>query len=486
MKKIAVLLAIFIIVFVTSCPTQPPIKDWTIMVWLDADNNLDQNGLIDFNEMEYGLYRAQVGDPSVTNKLSVVVQFDRSGSNNTARYLIQPDARNANLDTTIVSTRLDFPPIPEANMGDAHQLKDFIDYCKSKFPAHNYMLEFWNHGAGVRSIAPRTGNSNVKSVCIDETSNDWLYTGEISDVLTSAESVNVIGYDACLMSMLEIGYQYRPGVTGKFSADYMVASPPQEWGDGWEYYKIFERFKGSGTDAEGDLCYDVSSLTGEQLASLIVKEHKDALVGHYSSDPVTAQALTAFDLSKTENVKSALDALSTKLQNKKSEVISNIQMNGSTTRAMAYFNFYNADQWKDDPSFDLYDFAQRISLDTTDFDLDTRTDASNLMTAIESCIVTSWGDTGAYTGFTPGKNGLAFFFPGDGQYLGVPYFYYEWWYTSFDTAAWWHAYNPSETDIYYGKLDFCTPGTVTGTVENWWELLKAWYDPTNAHTPGSW
>ena len=34
---------------------------WTVMVWLDGDNNLNPQAISDFHEMEYGLYLAQQG-----------------------------------------------------------------------------------------------------------------------------------------------------------------------------------------------------------------------------------------------------------------------------------------------------------------------------------------------------------------------------------------------------------------------------------------
>ena len=45
--------------------------EWTIMVFLNGDNNLESFGLTDYREM------IQVGS---SEKVNVVVQFDRSGT----------------------------------------------------------------------------------------------------------------------------------------------------------------------------------------------------------------------------------------------------------------------------------------------------------------------------------------------------------------------------------------------------------------------
>ncbi len=123
--------------------------------------------------------------------------------------------------------------------------------------------------------------------------------GEITDVLSSSESVDLLGFDACLMGMAEVAYEYRPG-NGGFNADYMVASVATEQGDGWEYQDIFKRFKGSAYDdgdAVPDPCYDAASVTDEIFAEIIVEEYKDAFTDY------TGETMAAYNLSVIEGVK---------------------------------------------------------------------------------------------------------------------------------------------------------------------------------------
>jgi len=55
-------------------PARAATAEWTILVYMDADNNLEDAGIADFLEM------ARVGSTSLVN---IVVQFDRAvGYNN--------------------------------------------------------------------------------------------------------------------------------------------------------------------------------------------------------------------------------------------------------------------------------------------------------------------------------------------------------------------------------------------------------------------
>ena len=453
---------------------------WTIMVWMDADNNLEYNAMNDLNEMEYGLYEAKLTDPDVEDKLAVIVQIDRidgydSGLyddgpdwSDTRRYLMRAQA-DPFTDKKITSYRLDKDNgLGEVNMGDVSNLRSFIDYCKMNFPAEHYGLLLWNHGGGVRNILPVDTISVLKpgkEVCWDKTNNnDVLYIGELTDPLlpgslTDTEDVEFIGFDACSMGMLEIAYEYRPGA-GKFGTDYLIGSPANIQVDGWEYNKIFKRLKGAAfSDNEGDACYDINSITAAQWAGIFVKEYKDAF------NNLSAELLAAFDLSEVENVKSKLDALSITLQN--SEELAESVRNNNTDLTMNYFDERYLENWINYPHFDLYDFANRIANNRESPILSIKA-AAELKAAVDACVIASWGGAD-YRNFTEGKNGLGFFFP-DGKKTYAQ----QYWYTGMDIFH--------QSGLYYGNLDFCNTNS-DGNVQNWKELLEFWYDRYNTITP---
>lgn len=497
-------------------------REWTIMLFLNGDNDLEPFGIRDINEAEYGFYKAAQVDSTFADRVSMVVQFDRyDGSDNnttaateegggdwtdTRRYLIKPDS-DANDDGLFTSQRVDGSGqetgLGEKNMGDAAVLKEFIQWGKQNYPAENYALIIWNHGDGVKSLSSEPPSS-LKAVSFDETDtvggeSDTLYVSEITDVLTENESVDLLGMDACLMGMAEIAYEYRSGVSGKFGTDYYVASPPTEPGDGWEYQDIIARMAGT-TASRGTVPnYSGDGITPEELARIIVEEYGV----RYSTESVAA--LSAIDTSKMSAVKSALDTVAAAVAAGGSDVRQTVEFNirgahngdtadgsygGSGPVTINYFGGteeYSQQTWYANPHFDLYDFAER--LEAAQLAGAITSGAASLKSAVDTAVITSWGGPGfngaAYNGksFVAGNHGLGFFFPAgdyaepDGQGGSYsPDIAYMTYYTSQDLSS-----NSGS----YGKLDFLTAADGDGTVDGWLELIKAWYDPDNSHLYGS-
>ncbi len=100
--------------------------------------------------------------------------------------------------------------------------------------------------------------------------------------------VDVVGFDACLMNMIEIAYQL------KNTADFIVGSEETEPGDGWPYDAVL-----------GDLASN-PTMTPEQLGSLIVGRY----IKSYSGEAVT---LSALDLGQSSAVAQAVDKLAREL-----------------------------------------------------------------------------------------------------------------------------------------------------------------------------
>lgn len=425
---------------------------WTVLVYLDGDNDLESYAISDFNEMEYGLYLAQEGDPDILDKIAVAVQFDRgsyySGSfdgpwGTTRRYQVMPDEDSLGCG----SSRL--ADLGELNMGDAETLMDFVEWGKASFPAENYALVLWNHGGGARSLTSGTG---TRDICVDETDDDILYIGEITDVLGYGHSVDLLGFDACLMGTIETACEYRPKTDG-FGARYMTASPANEQGDGWEYDQIFARLAGSGSsDDEGDPCYDADALEAEDFARLLVKEYQDAF-SHYND-----QTMSAFDLSAAGGVKTAVDALATELAEYRTEV--------AAVRGSAVYYYGYGESW-------IWPYYELGSLCDVLIDANITQDISDaaeaIKTALGSFIISAWA--GSYYGgyddtLVSGYRGASIFFSENSADYD-----YQWWYTDEDTAA---VYN--NPDYLYGKLDFCST-TDDSTVNTWKELFDHWYLP---------
>lgn len=187
-------------VFVDITVTPPAPDNWTVMVYLDADNNLEQYGIDDFLEMSSTLN---------SNTVNIVVQFDRIPGydaryddwTSTKRYLV-----TQGMTPTIANALSD---IGEKNMGDPATLIDFVNWAKTNYPANRYCLILWDHGDGWRKSA-----TVYKDVCNDYTSGDSLSMAELRSALNTitnggTSKISLLLFDACLMQMIEVGYEVR-------------------------------------------------------------------------------------------------------------------------------------------------------------------------------------------------------------------------------------------------------------------------------------
>ena len=247
----------------------PAGKKWTVMVYLAGDNNLDAAGVTDIAEMK------KVGSDA---NINVLVQFDRAGGKGkTVRYCLKKG-------TTVKQDEVQV--LGETNMGDPAVMLDFLNWGIANYPADHYLVVLWNHGAGwddsnvfegdafggaappvVRkghTIAGKGTRSAVsfavaragvrrarralfrstvakvattRAIAFDDEAQDFLDNVEMKKVLATAaktlkRKIDIVGFDACLMSMAEVAYQIRS------TAAYTVGSEQTEPNDGWPYDRV--------------------------------------------------------------------------------------------------------------------------------------------------------------------------------------------------------------------------------------------------------
>ena len=141
----------------------------------------------------------------------------------------------------------------------------------------------------------------VRAVSYSETYGQWLYNSDIQDIIKS-EKVDVVGFDACLMAMLETGYAMRGGAT------ILVGSEELEPAEGWDY---------------SDWCQVLvnnPSISSADLSRLIVDSYGRT---YANSDRTTT--MSAIDLSKVNTLASSVSSLADELTNKLSQELTNIK-----------------------------------------------------------------------------------------------------------------------------------------------------------------
>lgn len=498
MKKISVLFVILMTIFLQACGSSSsadPVKETTddtqksaltIMYYGDADNNLESSLLEDVAEMKTGY--SDVG-------YNLIALFDRAsgyssesdvfgeGFTDTRLYRIGKNATIRLNGGTQLPTITASGASGELNMGDAATLKKFIQYCKANYPADKYVLIMSNHGGGTRSVKSTSSKENVKAICWDDnigdgTGDDALYTGEISDTLTSSESVDVMVLDACLMGSVEFAYQFRNDLSNTgFKSDYMVASPALVRGAGLPYTTMLQRISGtSGNNGTtnnlegGNEAYIVPSSTMNmaEFSKMIVEEQYDDTRSTSYSE---SETFSAYDLSKVTALKTAIDDFAKTADQTILEGIRGDTLNTNT--AMNYMS----SGWSSDPFFDIYDLMRKYNTTTS----------NTVLAALDDVILTSFGGTNFYnandsTGFTKNKNGMHIVFPklySSGTTYSLTNLY---WYTPVNINTYLATYG---YDFLYGKLTFCSGGTEgNNTVESWFEMVDKWYDDVSVWTKG--
>ena len=214
--------------------TSPP--DWTVMVYMDGDNDLEYATWDDLGEME------SIGS---TDEVKVVVQLDSYNDEGTYRYYVTGVEQGTTYpyySDDIVET------LPEQNMADPDVLADFINWTITNYPAKHYLLVLWNHGGGWRSE-----NIPTKGIIWDDTNADFMTMTELVQGLGGAkEHIDMLGLDACLMQMAEVAWEIGTGLSNP--PTYLVASQESEWNDGWPYDDIFSHLIADPVMEEENLC----------------------------------------------------------------------------------------------------------------------------------------------------------------------------------------------------------------------------------------
>lgn len=298
---------------------------WTVLVYLDADNDLESAGISNFDQMQ------QIGS---TKDVHVVVQMalqyatDVDGGNwnwtGARRYLV---LRSSSPDQ-MASVRLADPP--SSDMGDWHTLQDFVDWGVQQFPADHYCLVIWDHGSGwqFRSGTSAGSAAKFKYVALDSTTGDAINVTEIPSALANVK-MDVVAFDACYMQQLEVAYEMRN------SADYMVGSVDTEPSPGYNYATILSRMSASTSAAE--LCRTIVGAYAQQYPP-----------------PYTDITQCAVDLSQIGNVGSAAGGFAQMLMSN-----SGTHAAGLAAARTGSLDYSLAGGGPDTYNIDLLDYARR-------------------------------------------------------------------------------------------------------------------------------
>lgn len=197
-----------------------PQKEWTMMVYLNGNNDLDRYGAININQMEVS---------GSNENRNIVVQWASLAERTTKRLYVQKDNDRSTVTSPVVEV------LGTVDMGHKQNLSDFIEWSVKNFPAKKYFVVVWNHGTGWHLTGSKErGSFGLTDISSDDRTGNSIKTEELADVLrqaarTMGHPVDLYASDACLMSMVEVAYQMQGAV------ETFAGSEETEPGDGWPY-----------------------------------------------------------------------------------------------------------------------------------------------------------------------------------------------------------------------------------------------------------
>ncbi|MEQ8767525.1 MAG: clostripain-related cysteine peptidase [Planctomycetota bacterium] len=434
--------------------------DWTILFYAAGDNSAEESLMPDLADLGEG-FRPGRG-------VEILVLVDRSPKFSTRPSVFGGDFEDTRLYrmTGGPAERLsggdELPEITktstfEANMGDAKTLQRFIGYGKKHFPAKRYALIFYSHGNGCRWCPDNSHD------------DDSLYPGELSEVLTKDDSVDLMAFDVCSMGGIEVAYQFRPG-NGGFQTDAIVASGSATFP--WTYAGLVARLFPE-TVKDGEKAFPETALKlGNAIVEVLeVDRRQGELQGERIKQMIAQESWACLDLSHANAVKTAVDALARQLgESGERDRIEAIR--GSGKPAMLNYLTREEGAWLREPYFDLFDLGDRIAKDES-LSKRTRQLGQRLSETVDLMVKSSFG-LSYYDGFQDGKHGIYIVFPDGGAMTNATKHWTRFgWYSPLDCR---------DQNRSFGNYAWCRDDAEAGNgrIENWFELLDAWFDSDEA------
>lgn len=241
-----------------SLPKKSPSKEWNLIIYMAANNNLHRFALHNFRQM------LRIGS---TEHINILLQIDEFGESEITRFYVEKN--NATIHETISNTA-------EAISGTPESLYGFLRWAIKNFPAKHQALLLWNHGSGIKDPSiwgkyyggdrnkffyknPKTGllqvrkktvrshgtktKDDTRGIAFNETHQTYITNQEMRtclektcEILLGGRKIDIVFMDACHMGMIEIASKLKK------VSDYLVGSEEIEPGTGYNYTFLLEPF----------------------------------------------------------------------------------------------------------------------------------------------------------------------------------------------------------------------------------------------------
>ncbi len=339
-------------------PATPNIADWTVLVYMGGDNNLEEFLENDMDEFE----RAGGSTPEVR----VLALFDRSDEYSSAND-DWGDTRLFELgEDTSRDSRTNFPATIDtseiANLGEldtafAGNLLDFLVWGIKSFPAQNYAIIINDHGgAWTGTVTDETTGEGIISI------PDLTRVFDTALKNTGVEKFELLINDACLMSSIE-----HYAAMARFF-DYAIGAPEITLGAGMNMTTLLEALNGD------------PSIDPADLGRAIVDQYMEDM-GNISPDTLPVLGMNVTDLTKFDQVVQAVDAFAEVVMTNRDKYVSFLGEIRSNT--YAYTFFVPEDQGGPHFNIDIGHFMVQVAEQSRDEELADA--ARDVLAALREC-----------------------------------------------------------------------------------------------------
>ncbi|MBI4351311.1 MAG: hypothetical protein HY550_07725 [Elusimicrobia bacterium] len=206
-----------------------PLREWTVMIYLNGKSNIEPFALGDLNRLE------TVGS---SEKVAIVAEIGRSKGldndttadgdwNGVRRYYVTKDQDKEHLASTLLAD------LGSPDMGDWKEAAAFLKWARTAYPAKKYLFIIWDHGWGWLDPVKPGANllDDYKSISHDFVTGNYIATRQLGKIFREAGKVDMYVSMACFMQMAEVAYEIKDGADVIVGAEEVIQLPGLNWED---------------------------------------------------------------------------------------------------------------------------------------------------------------------------------------------------------------------------------------------------------------
>lgn len=338
-------------------------RPWSVLIFLGGENNLSDEMIYAIKDMKSSVDVPLRAAGKEDFKFHAAVQFAAEYSllSSPIRFALRPGDFDGTTHADYVETyESDRAPSWPGDGSYLYELIDFLYWGITHYPAEKYCVILSGHGKGVESNFLIKDSVPPQSLTIKQLREvvDHDDVWEALRCVEKTDTIDILGFDSCLMSMVEVCYELHN------NAKLLVGSQGSEANLGWPYKAVFEYL-------QGNFCADPADLAMAVVDAAVTYYLDFSIIANSSADLSVAD----LDGNKMKELVVAIDGLAQALlaklpvphkseeseepaESEKSEEY-NIEKN-ALLRALIFAHWY-AQTYYSDQYTDLADFCTVLS-----------------------------------------------------------------------------------------------------------------------------